>query len=128
MTEHSKAWSFSWLPHVVAGACLLFALNRSNPYSYYIVLRFVCCPVFAYLAFELGRLEKISWAWILGSQAVLYNPLFRVHLNREIWSFLNLTSCVILAIAYVVLRVARARLERMRRSDESSQGQRQRLL
>ncbi len=115
MTEHSEARSLLWLPHVVAGAFLLFALNRRNPYSYYVLLRYVCCPIFAYLAFELGLLEKIGWTLMLGSQAVLYNPVFRVRLNRDAWSLLNIVSCILLGAAYFASREARARRERGRR-------------
>lgn len=29
---------------------LLWALYPENPYGYYVLLRLVCCPIFAYLA------------------------------------------------------------------------------
>jgi hypothetical protein len=45
-----------WLPQVFASGMLLWALNPDNPYGYYILLRWVCCAVFAYLPIWLFRL------------------------------------------------------------------------
>lgn len=41
-----------WLPQLVAGLMLLWALNPENPYGYYTLLRWVCCGIFAYLGFK----------------------------------------------------------------------------
>lgn len=71
---------------------LLWALNPDNPYGYYILLRWVCCGVFAYLAFKAFGQEQLGWVWVLGITAALYNPLIRVHLTREIWSVVNVIT------------------------------------
>jgi hypothetical protein len=71
---------------------LLWALVPSNPYEYYIVLRLVCCAAFAYLAVQAFHREKQAWVWVLGITAVVYNPIFRVHLTRGIWSVVNVAT------------------------------------
>ena len=81
-----------WLPQVIVVLMLLWALYPENPYGYYILLRWVCCPMFAYLAFQAFAQEKQGWAWVLGVTAAIYNPLIRVHLGREIWSIVNLVT------------------------------------
>jgi hypothetical protein len=81
---------------------LLWALNPDNPYGYYVLLRVVCCGVFAYLTLQALTQEKHGWAWTLGITAVVYNPIIRVHLNREIWSVVNLVT-IILAVASIVV-------------------------
>jgi len=71
---------------------MLWALNPNNAYGYYIVLRLVCCAVFAYLAFQAYGQNQHGWAWVLGIMAEIYNTIIRVHLTREIWSVINVVT------------------------------------
>jgi FtsH-binding integral membrane protein len=93
----------TWFPQLVAGMMLLWALNPENPYSYYILLRWVCCAIFAYLALTASEQERRGWVWMLGFIAVLYNPIFRVHLTREIWSVVNVVTVVVAAASVFAL-------------------------
>ena len=81
-----------WIPQSIAIVMLLWALIPDNPYGYYVLLRWVCCGIFAYLAVQALAQEMQGWTWILGITALLYNPIFRVHLTREIWSVVNLVT------------------------------------
>jgi hypothetical protein len=81
-----------WAPQFIASLMLLWALNSDNPYGYYILLRWVCCGVFAFLAFKAFGQEQQGWAWVLGITAAIYNPIFRVHLTREVWTVVNLIT------------------------------------
>lgn len=81
-----------WIPQLVASLMLLWALNPENPYGYYILLRWVCCGIFAYLALKALDQEHLGWVWVFGITAAIYNPIFRVHLNREIWSVVNVVT------------------------------------
>ena len=82
-----------WIPQVIASIMLLWALNPDNPYGYYILLRWVCCGIFAFLAVRTyENEEKQGWVWILGITAVVYNPIIRIHLTREIWSIINVIT------------------------------------
>lgn len=94
-----------WIPQVVTSAMLLWALNPNNPYGYYILLRWVCCAAFAYLAIQALAQKKHDWTWILGVIAAIYNPLIRVHLTREIWSVANVATIVVAVASIFVLRV-----------------------
>ena len=94
-----------WIPQTVATVMLLWALNPHNPYGYYILLRWVCCGVFAYLAFQALEEEKQQWVWVLGITAVIYNPIFRIHLNREIWSIVNVVTIGIAVVSIFTLRI-----------------------
>jgi len=80
------------MPQAIASAMLLWALYPENPYGYYVLLRLVCCPIFAYLAIEAYAKEKAGWTWTLAITALIYNPIIRIHLSREIWSIINVTS------------------------------------
>jgi len=83
---------------------LLLALNPGNSYGYYILLRWVCCGVFAYLAVRAVEQEKEEMVWILGITAAVYNPIFRVSLNRGIWNFVNVITIGIAVASIVIIR------------------------
>ena len=91
----------TWVPQAIVGGMLLWALNPSNPYGYYILLRWVCCAVFAYLASQANASKKQDWVWILGVTAAVYNPILPLHLTREIWSVVNIVTIGI-AVASVI--------------------------
>jgi hypothetical protein len=93
-----------WIPQIIASLMLLWALNPDNPYQYYTLLRWVCCGVFAYLAFRLGEFQERGWAWTYGVAALVYNPLFPVHLTRGIWSIVNVATVVIIAASIIGYR------------------------
>ena len=94
-----------WILQAIATAMLLWALNPENPYGYYILLRWVCCAIFAYLAIQAIAQEKQGWVWVLGVTAVVYNPIFRIHLTREIWSVINIASIIVAIASIFILRV-----------------------
>jgi CheY-like chemotaxis protein len=95
----------TWIPQVVVIIMLLWALNPDNPYGYYILLRWVCCGIFIYLAIQALEEEKQSWVWVFGITALVYNPIFRVRLNRELWSIINLVTIVIAVASIFVSKV-----------------------
>ena len=76
----------AWL---VAAALLVYAAVERHPYSFYTLLRWICCPVFAYSAFAAHEKNRVPWVWVFGVLALLYNPLFRVHLDRSTWTGVN---------------------------------------
>lgn len=93
-----------WMPQAIAGVMLLWALNPQNPYGYYILLRWVCCAAFTYLAVKAHAQGKEGWVWVLGVTAVVYNPIFRIHLTREIWSVLNIATAIVATLSVFVLK------------------------
>jgi hypothetical protein len=77
------------LPHILSAALLLWGYNEDNPYGYYIFLRWVICPVFAYLALQAYAASREPWVWIYGIIAALYNPIATAHLGRDTWEIVN---------------------------------------
>jgi len=84
---------------------LLWAMTPIPPYRYYTLLRFVCCGVFALLAYEAVDQGKKKWGWILGITALIYNPIFRVHLYRELWSIINVITIGTAIVSIYVLKM-----------------------
>ncbi len=93
-----------WIPRVLSIVMLLIAFNPSNPYGFYNLLRIVLCASFAYLTFCSIDLENNRWAWILGVTAFVYNPIFPVHLTRDIWTVINVGTIILLVASFFGLR------------------------
>ena len=68
-----------WIPQAIVIPMLLWALNPANPYGYYILLRWVYCAAFAYLAIHAWNLEKTVGFGSLGLQ-----PLFTIPFSEFI--------------------------------------------
>ena len=94
----------TWIPQALIIGMLIWALNRDNPYGYYVLLRWVCCGLFAYLAVQAFERGKQDWVWILGITALIYNPIFSIHLTRGIWEIVNVVTAILAAISIFVLR------------------------
>src|SRR5262245_40694598 len=89
----------AWL---VAAGMLVFAAVERHPYSFYTLLRWICCPIFAYSAFVAWDRKRLPWTWIFGVLALLYNPIFRVHLDRGTWTGVNWATVAVLVVAGIV--------------------------
>lgn len=81
-----------WLVAMVALGVAVFDM----PYGYYGLLRLLVCGVCLYMAAQEGN-RGSGWVWILGGCALLYNPIFKIHLGREIWSIVNVATIALLA-------------------------------
>jgi Tfp pilus assembly protein PilV len=92
----------AWL---IAAVMLVFAVVGRHPYSYYTLLRWVCCTVFVYSAVTSFQLKRVLWAWIFGVQAVLFNPLIQFHFRRDTWQTLDVVSVGCIVIAAVLIAV-----------------------
>ena len=85
------------LVSAIVMAALAIAL-LDLPYGYYVLLRLVVCGVCIYLAVDAAGNGKSEWAWLLGGCAVLYNPIIKFPLGREIWPFVNLATIALLGV------------------------------
>jgi hypothetical protein len=94
-----------WIPQAIITPFLLWALYPYNPYGYYTLLRWICCASFAFLAIQTIDIKKQAWVWIFGTAAIIYNPLIKIHLTRNIWVVINLITIVIAWYSAFVLKV-----------------------
>jgi hypothetical protein len=95
----------AWL---TAAVLLVSAAIGRHPYSFYTLLRWICCPIFAYSAFAAHEKNRVLWVWVFGTLAALYNPLFRVHLDRSTWIGVNWFTVVAIVVAAVFFWRARS--------------------
>ena len=89
---------------VIGTLALLWALVPSNPYGYYILLRWVLCGIFIYLALQAHEQQKAGWVWVLGITAAVYNPILPLHATRGFWVMVNIATIILLGISAFVLR------------------------
>jgi DNA-directed RNA polymerase subunit RPC12/RpoP len=93
------------VPQLLACLMLLWALKPHNAYSYYILLRWVCFTVFGFLALRALLQQKPGWICVLGVTALVYNPIVRLHLTRDLWSIINVATIGIAVASFFALRV-----------------------
>ena len=98
LRHHTSVW--------VAPAILLIAALFPWPYGYYVLLRLAVFVVSAWIAYEQWRFDDAVSGWVVafGGVALLYNPFMPVHLTREIWSVLNISTAVLFLMHLRALR------------------------
>ena len=74
--------------------------SRRN--DFYTLLRWVCCVAFAFSAFTAFQMRRVSWTWIFGILAVLFNPLVPVHLQRATWQAIDWGAIGVIVVAAIV--------------------------
>lgn len=86
---------------LLAGIALFVAMAQL-PYGYYQLLRFFIFGVSLY-SVSLNHEEKnTKWVWIFGSIAILFNPFFKVHFEKELWSIIDLITGLLFCFYFVI--------------------------
>ena len=89
---------------VISAVMLLFALDK-QPYGYYTLLRLVVCASAAFVAFMGYSGGKIWIAWLFGFIALLFNPLIKVHLDRDTWAVIDFICAVLFVASLFLVRL-----------------------
>lgn len=76
---------------------LLIAL-APLPYGYYTLLRLVATAVFIWAALVSYQRQATLLPWLFALMALLFNPVFKVYLPREVWMFIDLGAAVLLLV------------------------------
>lgn len=90
---------------LIAAAFLFLAIFDGWPYGFFTLLRFVVFACSTYVAWVAHEAQKKKWVWIFGFFAVLFNPFIVIHLDREIWSVIDLIVGVFMVISLFVLKL-----------------------
>jgi hypothetical protein len=97
------------VPQLVCTALLLWAIFGNSPYGYYILIRWICCPTLAWLAWRAHSLGRDNAAWLFGVTALVYNPVIRVHATRGLWSIVNVITIVLFLASLSWLKTQKSR-------------------
>jgi hypothetical protein len=85
-----------FIPIVLTG----LAIPRGMPYDYFTLLRLANFTIFGILCYKV-RNKNESWMLILGGLALLFNPLFPVHLSKSVWTILDIATILVVIIFFV---------------------------
>ena len=96
---------------LIAAAFLFVALFDGWSYGFFTLLRFVVFAATAYVAWMAYEAQKEKWVWIFGFLAVLFNPFIVIHLDREIWSIIDLIVGVFMIISLFALKLDKPKTE-----------------
>ena len=77
---------------------LLLACLFDMPYGYYQFIRFVSTMAFGYLGYVYLQAEQPTLAYVLFGLAVLFQPLIKVSLGREVWNIVDVLVAVFLLV------------------------------
>ena len=95
----------AWL---IAAVMLTFAAIEKQPDSFYALLRWVCCAVFAYSGVVSFQMKRVPWLSIFAVLAVLFNPIFPLGLDRSSWIVADWFSiCAIVIAAFVFWKASK---------------------
>jgi len=84
-----------WIP--LAATLMSLVALESMSYGYYVLLRFSFCVVCVYYFLQIGPARSSGHHVVLGGLAVLYNPVFPIHLaSKPLWSLVNLATVIYL--------------------------------
>jgi hypothetical protein len=70
-------------------AILFFLCLLDMPYGFYELIRFIALVGFAILAYQANLHKRQTLMFIYIVLAVLFQPLFKVALGREIWNIID---------------------------------------
>lgn len=94
--------------NIILGITALFlfaALIDGWPYGFFTLLRFIVFTATAYVSWMAYEQQKEKWVWVFGFLAVLFNPFIVIHLNRELWSLIDLIVGVFMIISVFALKL-----------------------
>lgn len=80
-------------------AVLLFICLIEMPYGYYELIRFIALAVFGYLAYCSFREERIGRMLFYILLAVLFQPMIKLALGRNLWNIVDVVVGVGLLIS-----------------------------
>lgn len=86
---------------IILAALLLLCLAKM-PYGYYQIVRFTGLIGFAILAYKSNERQENIMTIIYVALAVLFQPLFKISLGRELWNIIDVIVAVGLFISIFI--------------------------
>ena len=88
----------AWVCLLLVGGCIAALGDLS--YGYYQILRLAVTGYAAWIAIVSHSQKRVTWAWVFGLLALLYNPFIKVTLDRDTWGLVNILTAVIILIEF----------------------------
>jgi hypothetical protein len=84
---------------IIAGVVLILAIPPLWPYGYYQLLRWVVTAAALYIIYISYGLDNKKWIWLMAIIAILFNPIFSIHLTKGIWAPIDFVVAIIFFIS-----------------------------
>lgn len=84
------------LNFILAAILLLCLFNM--PYGYYALVRFVAAIGFVYIAYKYYEMKKEKLVWTFGALALLFQPLAKIPLGKDIWNLVDVAVAILLIV------------------------------
>lgn len=86
------------MPTAVSRLCALMLLFGAlpMPYGYYTILRLVACIVFGIAAYSTREVQPLWVSWGYAFCALVFNPVIKVHFQKEVWGLLDIAAAALL--------------------------------
>lgn len=85
-------------PVIYIAIGMLFIGAAPLPYGYYMLLRLVATGVFAWAAYVSYERKNQYLPWVFGLLAILFNPVVKIHLPKELWAIVDISAGVFLLV------------------------------
>ena len=81
---------------IVAIVVLFLAIPSGFwPYGYFVLLRWVVAGVALLNLWAAYNLRQMGWVWIMGSIAILFNPILPIYLSKGMWVAIDLVVALV---------------------------------
>lgn len=77
-------------------SAMLFLGAAPLPYGYYMLLRIVACGFFIWAAVIAHDKNNQYLPWVFGFLALLFNPIIKIHLPKELWAVIDIGSAILI--------------------------------
>jgi hypothetical protein len=91
------------LARIIAAILLVWSLAR-HPFNYYEVLKLVVSGVCLFGVYVSFKSKNVDWAWLFGALVVLFNPLFRIPLQRQTWNIIDVVVALFLLATIFLIK------------------------
>lgn len=85
-------------------ATVLFIAVAPLPYGYYTLLRIVATVAFVWAAIAAYERECEVLPWVFSVMAIVFNPIIKIHLPREVWAAVDIAAGILLLATQSVVR------------------------
>lgn len=83
--------------NIILAVLLLLCLFKM-PYGYYTLMRLAATVGFVYMAYKYYEMKKEALVWNFGALALLFQPLVKIALGRDIWNIVDVAVAVLLVV------------------------------
>lgn len=83
--------------NIILAVLLLLCLFKM-PYGYYTLMRLAATVGFAYMAYRYYEMKKEALVWTFGALALLFQPLVKIALGRDVWNIVDVAVAVLLIV------------------------------